>query len=119
LWQHIFYKVASVPSTVPEVEHEVAHELDVAVFDIDGRAQPAHIFGNVIAEDDASHRRLAGSTLAHQQHLALLLALYGIHHERAGAGRFVGSISARWSVLSLYVVLKMTYRKQRMEGVEL
>lgn len=65
----------SIPSTVPKIEHEVAHKLDVAMLDIDSRAQPAHIFGNVIAEDDTPHRRLAGSTLAHKQHFALLLAL--------------------------------------------
>lgn len=72
-----------IPSTVPKIEHEVAHKLDITMLDIDGRAQSAHVFGNVVAEDDTSHRRLASSTLAHKQHFALLLALDRVHHERA------------------------------------
>lgn len=43
------------PSAIPEVEHQVAHELDVAVLDVDGRAQSTHVLGDIVAEDDAPH----------------------------------------------------------------
>ena len=69
----------NVPSTVPQVQHQVAHELDVAVLDIDCSAQSAYVLGDIVAENDAPHRRLSCSTLAHQEHLALLLALCRVH----------------------------------------
>ena len=47
------------PSTVPEIEHQVSHELDIAVLDVDCRAQPTDVFGDIVAKHDASHRRLA------------------------------------------------------------
>lgn len=70
----------SIPSTVPQVQHEIAHELDVAVFDVYGGPQSPDVFGNIVAEDDAPHGRLAGAALAHEQDLALLLALGGRVH---------------------------------------
>jgi hypothetical protein len=69
----------NIPSTVPEIEHQVTHELDVAVLDIDCGTQPAYVLGDVVAKDDASHRRLSCPALSHQEHLALLLALCRIH----------------------------------------
>ena len=70
-----------VPSAIPEIQHEVPHELDVAVLDVDSGTQSADILGDIVAEDNASHGRLARATFAHQQHLALLLTLLGIHRE--------------------------------------
>lgn len=52
----------------------------MAVLHINGSTEEAHIFRNVVTEDDRPHRRLAGATLAHEQDLALLLA--HIHHGR-------------------------------------
>lgn len=66
--------VSTLPSTIPEIEHEIAHEAYVTVLDIDGSAQSSNILGHVVAEDDGAHRRLARARLAHQQHLALLLS---------------------------------------------
>jgi len=43
--------VSTLPSTIPQVEHEVAHEADVAVLDIDGSSQSADVLGHVVAED--------------------------------------------------------------------
>jgi len=86
-----------VPSAVPEVQHQIAHELDIAVLHVDGRAKASHVLCDIVAEDDASHRRLAGAALAHQQHLALLLPLGGRIHlasavdlARCGGGRCLG-----------------------------
>lgn len=69
----------SPPATIPEIQHQVPHELDIAVLDVDGRAQPPHILGHVVAEDDTPHGRLASAGFAHQQHLALLLPLARVH----------------------------------------
>lgn len=71
-----------LPSAIPQIQHEVAHELDVAVFDINGSAQSANVFCNIVAENDASHGRLASTALAHQQHLPLLLTLLRVHRVR-------------------------------------
>lgn len=76
----VCWPVASPPA-VPEIEHEVSHKLDVAVLDVDCRAQPTDIFRDIVAKHDASHRRLASSTLAHQQHLALLLPFDRVHRD--------------------------------------
>ena len=46
----------------------------MAVLYVDCRTEPANILGDIIAEDDRAHRRLARAALAHQQHLSLLLA---------------------------------------------
>lgn len=72
-------RLEDAPSAVPQVQHQVPHELDVAVLDINGGAQAAHVLGDIVAEDDGAHRRLAGAALAHEQHLALLLALARVH----------------------------------------
>ena len=69
------------PSTVPEIEHQVSHELDIAVLDVDCRAQPTDVFGDIVAKHDASHRRLASPALAHQQHLALFLSFDRVHRD--------------------------------------
>ena len=70
------------PSTIPQIEGEVAHELDMAVLHINGSTEAPHILGDIVAEDDRAHRGLARATLAHQEHLSLLLA--GIHGWCAG-----------------------------------
>jgi hypothetical protein len=49
------------------------------MLDIDCCAQSAHIFRDVIAEDNTTHGRLARAALAHKQHLALLLTLSRVH----------------------------------------
>lgn len=49
----------------------------MTVLDVNRRTESAHIFGDVVAENDRAHRRLARTTLAHKQHLSLLLA--GVH----------------------------------------
>ena len=43
----------------------------MGVFDVDGGAEPPRVPGDVVGEDDAPHRRLAGTRLAHEQHLLL------------------------------------------------
>jgi hypothetical protein len=55
------------------------------MLDIDGRTQSTDVFRDIITKDDTPHRRLASSTLAHQQHLALLLTLDRIHLEYGNA----------------------------------
>lgn len=62
------------PATIPEVEGEIAHEFRMTVLDIDSGSQTAHIFRDVIAEDDRAHRRLSRATFAHQEHFLFLLA---------------------------------------------
>ena len=49
------------------------------MLDVNSGAQPPDIFRDIVTEHDAPHRRLAGPTLAHQQHLALLLPLGRVH----------------------------------------
>lgn len=55
----------SSPSTVPKVEGQIAQELDMAKVDIDCSPQSPGVLGHVVAEDDTSHRALAGARLAH------------------------------------------------------
>lgn len=43
------------PSTVPQVQHQVTHELNVAMFDIDGSPEPPHILCDVVAKHNAAH----------------------------------------------------------------
>ena len=43
----------------------------MGVFDVDGGAEPPGVPGDVVGEDDAPHRRLAGARLAHEQHFLL------------------------------------------------
>lgn len=70
-----------LPAAVPEIEHEVSHEFDIAVLDVDCCSESTDIFGDVVAEDDSPHRRLARATFAHQQHFPLLLAARDVHLE--------------------------------------
>lgn len=72
--------VACLPSTVPEVQHEVAHELDVAVLHVDGRAQFPDILRDVILEYDGAHGGFTCAGPAHQQDFALLVALAAAFH---------------------------------------
>lgn len=46
----------------------------MAMLDINCSCQTAHIFGDVVAEDDGAHGRLSRATLAHEKDLSLLLA---------------------------------------------
>ena len=64
---------STLPSTVPQIEGEVAHEAGMAMLDVDGCAQPPNILCDVIAENDRAHGRFAGARLAHQQYLLLPL----------------------------------------------
>jgi hypothetical protein len=65
------------PSTIPEVQSQVTHELSMAVLNIDGSAETTNIFCDIVAEDDAAHGGFAGATLAHQQDL--LFTFSGVH----------------------------------------
>ena len=47
--------VACLPSTVPQVQHEVAHEFDVAVLHVDGRSQLPDILCDIVLEYDGAH----------------------------------------------------------------
>jgi len=49
------------------------------MLDIDSSSQTAHISRRVIAKDDRAHRRLAGSTLAHEKDLLFLMFLGRFH----------------------------------------
>ncbi len=49
------------------------------MFDIYRCTQAANIFGDIIAEDDAAHRRFARTRLAHQEDLLLLGFLEAVH----------------------------------------
>lgn len=62
------------PSTVPEIKCQVAHELSMAMLDIDGGSETPDVFGDIVAEDDAAHGGLAGTALAHQQDLLFTFA---------------------------------------------
>ena len=64
-----------LPSTIPQVQQQVPHKSDVAVLDVDGSTKSSDVLCHIVAEDDRSHRRLARTRAAHEQHLALLLAL--------------------------------------------
>ena len=55
-----------IPSTIPKIENKTAQELDSAVLNIYCCTQAADVFGDIIAEDDAAHRRLARAGLAHK-----------------------------------------------------
>lgn len=68
-----------LPSAVPKIQHQVSHELDIGVLDVNRGAQPTNILGDIVAKDNAPHRRLSSSALAHEQHLALLLTLDRVH----------------------------------------
>jgi len=63
------------PSTVPKIEHQIAHEANITVFNINRRSEPSDIFCDIVAEDNRSHRRLACARSAHKQNFALLLTL--------------------------------------------
>jgi len=63
----------NLPSTVPEIECQVAQELDIAEININGSSQSAGVPRDVVAEDDASHGALTRTRLAHQQNFLLLL----------------------------------------------
>jgi hypothetical protein len=67
----------------------------MAVLDVDCRAQTAHVFCDIVAEDYRAHRGFAGTALAHEQHLLFLLA--GVHIGISGE-------SSRWGVAVSLVV---------------
>ena len=64
---------ADSPSTIPKIESQIAQELDMAEVNIDCSAQSSRVLRNVIAENDAAHRALSTTRLAHQQDFLLLL----------------------------------------------
>lgn len=49
------------------------------MLNVDGGSQPSDVFGDIIAENHSSHRRLARSTLPHEQDFPLFLALRNVH----------------------------------------
>jgi len=63
------------PSAIPQIEHQITHEPDITVLNINGCSKSPDILGYIVAEDDRPHGTLAGSRFAHEQHLALFLAL--------------------------------------------
>jgi hypothetical protein len=69
------WKLSCLPSTIPQIQQQIAHESDVAVLYVDGSPKSPDILRHVIAEDDRSHGRLARARPTHQQHFALFLAL--------------------------------------------
>jgi hypothetical protein len=76
-------KTSFLPAAVPQIEHEIAHESDIAMFDVHGSSQTANVLRHIIAEDDGTHGRLACARTAHEQHLALLLSLQALHDEQS------------------------------------
>jgi len=49
------------------------------MLDINGRPEAAHVFGDIVAEDDATHGGFARATLAHQEDFLFLWFLERIH----------------------------------------
>lgn len=45
----------------------------MAVLDVNGRTQTAHVFGDVVAENYGAHGGFARAALAHEEHLFLFL----------------------------------------------
>lgn len=86
-----------MPATIPQIQCQISHELRMAVLHVNCRTQAAHIFCDVIAEDDRAHRGLARAALAHEQHLFLLLT--GVHSWRFAvmpAAETAGAFTARF-----------------------
>lgn len=87
------------PATIPEVQHEIAHEFDITMLHIYCRSEPPDVLCNVILEDDGAHGGLAGAGPAHQQDFALfvaLAALRGAHDGRnSPAEREIASVVSR------------------------
>lgn len=69
----------TLPSTIPQIESQIAHKFGMAVFDVDSSTQSSNIFCDIIAEYDGSHGGFSRTRFAHQQDL--LLALPSIHGE--------------------------------------
>ena len=59
--QHLSSEEGDVPAAVPEIEYQIAQELELCVLYIDRRTQPSDILRDIIAEDDAAHRGLPRS----------------------------------------------------------
>lgn len=79
-----------VAPAVPQVQREIAHEADVRVFHVDGGAQPAHVPGHVVGEDDGPHRGFARAGLAHEQDFAV----FGFFHVTAADAAAAASVAA-------------------------
>ena len=54
-WREEGRRRQDAPSAVPEVERQVPQEPQVRVLDVDGGAQAAGVFGDVVAEHDRAH----------------------------------------------------------------
>lgn len=61
----IRFREPVLAAAVPEIEHEISHEPDVAVFDVDGSPETPHVFCDVVAEDYAAHAGFARAGFAH------------------------------------------------------
>lgn len=95
------------PTTIPQIKRQIPHELNMAMLNINSRAEPSHILRNIVAKDNRSHRRLSRPALPHQQHLPLLLP--PIHDV---ALRRVATIDPRPRYPSYSKVLLLLHRDQ-------
>ena len=55
-----------LPAAVPQVEHQVSQESHVGVLDVNRRAEPHGVSGEVVGKDYTPHGGLAAAALAHQ-----------------------------------------------------
>lgn len=51
-------------AAVPQIEGEAAEEADVVMLDVDGGAEAASIFGDIVGEDDGAHGGFTGAGFA-------------------------------------------------------
>lgn len=69
----------TLPSAVPQIQSQIAHESGMTMFNVDSGTQSSNIFGDIVAEDDGAHGRFPGTRFAHKQDL--LLAFATVHDE--------------------------------------
>ena len=58
-------------AAVPQIEYQVAKKPDMTEFDVDRGAESPSVAGDVVGEDDRSHRSLSRPGFTHQQHFLL------------------------------------------------
>lgn len=61
-----WYDPCNSPSTIPQIQQQIAHKSDVAMLYVDGSTKPPDVLRHVVAEDDRSHGRLARTGTTHQ-----------------------------------------------------
>ena len=69
-----------IPSTVPDIKHQITQELERAAFNTHCCSEPAYIFCDVVAENDTSHGGFAGSAAAHEEDLFLFGLCFEFFH---------------------------------------